>query len=169
MPFTAKRQQKCLTSPTNFTNFSRNELLDLIDHMGRELDICDRTWWFHTYKCCFIGADCVTFFVENKYAKNRNQGVVLGKELLNSNLIQHVTNGRHFEDAYFYYRISVDDDKTGEFLTKSIKSTSSKKFKYRKKFKKMHSVDTVCNCINFLFKFMNVKLEFLVKKIENLY
>ncbi len=38
----------------------------------------DRTWFFRKYSRCFVGADLVTWIIENGFAKTRDEAVFIG-------------------------------------------------------------------------------------------
>ena len=71
----------------------------------RLVDIQDRKHNFKTYPKCFVGSDAVTVLVDKAMAADRSAAVQQLEDLLQANLIAHVTRDHLFEDKKFFYGI----------------------------------------------------------------
>eukprot|EP01096_Ripella_sp_DP13-Kostka_P000074 TRINITY_DN1009_c0_g1_i1.p1 TRINITY_DN1009_c0_g1~~TRINITY_DN1009_c0_g1_i1.p1 ORF type:complete len:266 (+),score=84.44 TRINITY_DN1009_c0_g1_i1:70-867(+) len=71
--------------------------------------IKDRTFNFRFYRMCFVGEEAVDWFLREALAKDREEAVLLGKQLLEFDLIHHVADRHIFKDEYLYYRFREDD------------------------------------------------------------
>ena len=86
-------------------HLNQNEMNHLLNAMRSGLSICDRIWWFKTYKECFVGSECITWLVTNHHAlcQTREEALEICNQILRSGHIRHVKNQHEFEDGYFFY------------------------------------------------------------------
>eukprot|EP01114_Cavostelium_apophysatum_P011844 TRINITY_DN2636_c0_g1_i2.p1 TRINITY_DN2636_c0_g1~~TRINITY_DN2636_c0_g1_i2.p1 ORF type:complete len:1423 (+),score=460.75 TRINITY_DN2636_c0_g1_i2:227-4495(+) len=75
------------------------------------LQLKDRSWYMKTYPQCFVGSDCVHFFMD-RYSLTRKQALKLGNKLLTKRLIAHVENQHLFSDAMLYYHFTTPSERT---------------------------------------------------------
>ena len=64
---------------------------------------------FRSYENAFVGSEAVDWLISKKYAKSREEAVVIGEKLLALDYIHHVTYSHHFKDEAIYYRFKDDD------------------------------------------------------------
>ena len=55
---------------------------DISERMRQGLEIRTRKWLLKSYPDVFVGKDAVTWLVENKFAKNRDDAVAIGNRLV---------------------------------------------------------------------------------------
>jgi len=80
------------------------------------IEIRNRSWMKRIHRDCFIGSDFVDFLVNQGLAGSRLDAVNIGKKMISSKLIKHITSSGSFKDAYLYYRFAEDDDSSTAVL-----------------------------------------------------
>ena len=70
------------------------------------VNIKSRRYHFTTYDNCFVGTECVDWFVHDGLAASRSEAVALGNTLLAAGRIHHVTGEHPFEDDSLFFRIT---------------------------------------------------------------
>ncbi|XP_068675817.1 1-phosphatidylinositol 3-phosphate 5-kinase-like [Montipora foliosa] len=73
------------------------------------LAIKDRYYHLRKYHACFVGSEAIDWFIANGYASSRLEGVKLGQDLLDADLVHHVVDEHNFEDKALFYRFRQDD------------------------------------------------------------
>ena len=95
-------------------------LEDTAKDFRRRLPTDSRVHWLKVYQNTFVGADAVTFFVREGYAKTRVEAVGLGKNIAASyKLFQHMTRkDQELEDSKtLYYRFLTLDNSAYKIIT----------------------------------------------------
>lgn len=93
--------------------YSDRELRELVNLLRHHVEIRNRSFMRNVYRDCFIGSDAVDFLLSQGFAKDRKEGVSIGKLMLKKSLIRHVSGtSSRFQDAYLYYRFQEDDLET---------------------------------------------------------
>ena len=82
------------------------------------LDIRDRRYKFKTYKKCFIGTEAIKVIIKLNLASNGDDAIAFGNKLIETNIIQHVTNKHLFKNEKLFYRFTDQ-----YYNTNSYKST----------------------------------------------
>jgi len=111
--------------PNAKSNINITDLIQLMINPVRGISVKNRRWMFRTYKDCFIGTDLVDWFLANNIAKNRIRAVQIGRQLVASNIIEHVTLDHDFKDEYLFYRFTdnfVHKQQNGDFTKKETNS-----------------------------------------------
>jgi len=75
------------------------------------LFISDKKHNLKTYPNVFIGSQCVDWFIEYGYVFSREEGIELGQQLIEKNVIHHVADDHKFKDEYLFYRFLEDEEK----------------------------------------------------------
>ncbi|XP_033104545.1 DEP domain-containing mTOR-interacting protein-like [Anneissia japonica] len=84
-----------------------------------------------SYEKCFYGSEMVDYLVRKGEVDSRQKAVVLGKDLLESEIIRHVTEEHHFKDEHIVYQFHphLESIKLSDLLSIDLKprtgSTSS--------------------------------------------
>ncbi|KAJ7382104.1 hypothetical protein OS493_036943 [Desmophyllum pertusum] len=60
------------------------------------------------YRNCFTGCELVDWLIQSSEVSDRVQGVALGRELLDQEIIKHVTDEFHFRDETIFYQFMID-------------------------------------------------------------
>lgn len=68
-----------------------------------KIEIKDRKYKSKTYKHCFIGSEAVSLIIELKLALNKTEAIEFGDQLINANLVSHVTNDHMFKNEELFY------------------------------------------------------------------
>eukprot|EP00045_Choanoeca_perplexa_P011569 m.123417 g.123417 ORF g.123417 m.123417 type:complete len:188 (+) comp15678_c0_seq2:1849-2412(+) len=78
----------------------------------------DRRYKLKSYKKVFRGCDLVSFLIEEGLADERDEAVLVGKQLMTSGLFEHVHRDHWLEDGVLFYRfcVSMNDEETGETM-----------------------------------------------------
>ena len=82
---------------------SRTDLLQKCELAYHGFDVQTRTYHFHEYEKCFVGKEAVTWMIENRLCKKREDAVLLAKEWKKRGYIRHVENQQEFEDQKYFY------------------------------------------------------------------
>jgi uncharacterized protein (DUF924 family) len=82
------------------------ELALLAANYEKLVEIKDRKYNFKTYESCFVGNEAVSTLVNKKLAKDRKEATATLEQLLQVNLIHHVTREHSFEDKNLFYRFT---------------------------------------------------------------
>lgn len=56
-----------------------------------------------------MGSEAVDFFVQQRFADSRQEGVALGQAMVDAGLFHHVVDEHKFEDKYLFFRFFVDE------------------------------------------------------------
>ncbi len=67
----------------------------------------DRRFMLTTYKNCFVGSEAVVWFLQNGFAKTREEALVIGNWLMSFDEFQHANKAHGFEDHYLLYLFPV--------------------------------------------------------------
>jgi len=86
-------------------SISKSRFLTLLDEFPQKVELKDRKYKLKTYKSCFVGREAVTWLVENNYAANREEAVVIGNLLRSRGVFVHVVKEHPFEDKYLFYKL----------------------------------------------------------------
>jgi hypothetical protein len=78
------------------------------------VEIKNRRYLLSNYSDCFVGSECVNWFIREGLAASRAEAVSLGNTLLVGGYINHVTGDHPFEDAHLFYRMSTVDRGRGQ-------------------------------------------------------
>ncbi|PFX30086.1 Glutathione peroxidase [Stylophora pistillata] len=73
------------------------------------LTIKDRYYHLKKYHSCFVGSEAIDWFIANGFATTRQEGIQLGQQLLDADLVHHVVDEHNFEDRELFYRFRQDD------------------------------------------------------------
>lgn len=73
------------------------------------LTIKDRYYHLKKYHSCFVGSEAIDWFLANGFATTRQEGIQLGQQLLDADLVHHVVDEHNFEDKELFYRFRQDD------------------------------------------------------------
>ncbi|KNC87203.1 hypothetical protein SARC_00680 [Sphaeroforma arctica JP610] len=88
------------------TQFRNTPMVDIIAALKAGVNIRDRKKKFRTYRSCFSGVNAVNTMMDLKFARDKEEAVVLGNLLMKMNYIRHVTGNRLFKnsnDVYFQF------------------------------------------------------------------
>lgn len=88
-------------------SITKSQFLALLDEFPQKIELKDRKYKLKTYKSCFVGRDAVTWLVENNYAVNREEAVVVGNLLRTRGVFCHVVKEHPFEDKHLFYKLQV--------------------------------------------------------------
>lgn len=69
----------------------------------------DRSFRLSPYPCCFVARDAIDYFVTNKLAVNRYDGLKLLRMLVISDTVHHVTDAHEAKDEKLFFRFRADD------------------------------------------------------------
>jgi hypothetical protein len=72
--------------------------------------IKDRKYHLKSYKRCFVGKELIDWLVANNEATDRQEGLKIGRELLEAGVIHHVCDDHHFKDEHLFYRFRNDEE-----------------------------------------------------------
>lgn len=72
--------------------------------------IKNRTAWFTSYPKCFVGSAAVDWMVEKNKAKDRVEAVAFGEQLIQADLVHHVSDNAGFSDDKAWFRFRADDE-----------------------------------------------------------
>ena len=78
------------------------------------LDIRDRKWMLKTYPKCFVGSEMVIYLIKSKLVSTEKEAVTLGRLLVASNIIRHVTGDHDFKNEQLFYRFMDDEPNHGK-------------------------------------------------------
>jgi hypothetical protein len=79
-------------------------LLEIANRMRKELDIRDRSYFWSTYKDCFVGEDAVTWMVETGVAGSITEALDIGNQLQTLGFLEHVVQEHQFKNKPLFYR-----------------------------------------------------------------
>ncbi len=68
----------------------------------------DRTYLFKTYPNCFVGSELVSWCVRTGMALDREEAVLLGKDMMARGILHHFTNEHNFHDKGYFYVFHED-------------------------------------------------------------
>jgi len=71
--------------------------------------IHDRSGWIHTAPKSFVGSEAVSWLVEKGHAQTREEGIAIGQQLIEDDVIHHSYDPKNFLDANEWYRFRTDD------------------------------------------------------------
>jgi hypothetical protein len=84
-----------------------NDVERLLRRMLDGLDIKSRWYRGSVYPECFVGSDCISWFVAEGFTTSRVEALALGNSLIDLGHFQHVTGDHLLEDRYLFYRLSA--------------------------------------------------------------
>ncbi|EDQ88094.1 uncharacterized protein MONBRDRAFT_32997 [Monosiga brevicollis MX1] len=82
-----------------------DEIRHIIARASRDLPTL-RRYRLKAYRDVMRGSDFVTYLVRHGAARDREHATSIGRALLSSKVLAHVTNEHHFHDAPYFYRFS---------------------------------------------------------------
>jgi len=86
--------------------------------MMNKLDIRDRSSFLRTHPRCFVGKDAVQFLIDTKYAKDAEEAIQIGNQLIEAGVIEHVTREHMFKNEDLLYRfVEHDPTKSARYET----------------------------------------------------
>jgi pyruvate/2-oxoglutarate dehydrogenase complex dihydrolipoamide dehydrogenase (E3) component len=88
-------------------------LSDVAEQLSCACEVKDRRYHLMTYPQCFVGSEAVDAMLKHGLAGSREDGVVLGNELLKLGLLSHVTADHAFKDEALFYRFRAHDRDRG--------------------------------------------------------
>lgn len=71
--------------------------------------IKDRQIWFTRHAKCFVGSAAVDWMVEKGHAASREDAVSVGNQMIESDIIHHVSDEKSFQDDNVWYRYREDE------------------------------------------------------------
>ena len=74
--------------------------------MEKRLDIKTRKWRLKYYPDCFVGSQATKMMIKLQLAEDEQDALQLGDRLIQSGLIQHVTNAHQFENRFLFYQFT---------------------------------------------------------------
>ncbi|XP_071952437.1 DEP domain-containing mTOR-interacting protein-like [Antedon mediterranea] len=100
-----------------------------------------------SYEKCFYGSEMVDYLVKKGQVGSRQEAVMLGKDLLESEIIHHVRDEHHFKDEHLVYQFHphLETIKLSDLLNFDIKpirissASSSPTISYMMQSNKLHS------------------------------
>jgi hypothetical protein len=131
-----RRSQLLTTEMFDSKNLDLNAIAQELQG-PRGVPMQTRRWHIRLHTNCFIGEEMVTWIVENfKDVNTRPEAEIVGKNLLQQGLFQHVDKRHEFRDGNYFYRIaeqyanpprpsSKGGGWLGTFNTKSVTPTPS--------------------------------------------
>jgi len=93
---------------------SDDQLQTLSEEIHRADLIKDRSHHLKKYPKSFLGSDVVKFFLDQGYASNVREAESLGQQLMDADLIHHVTDDHPFKNENLFYRFREDDKQKGK-------------------------------------------------------
>jgi hypothetical protein len=87
----------------------RSELKLVADSLRQGVPLKNRRHGLLKFRNCFVGQEAVSWLVDNKYAPDRGEAIVLGNLMLKDGFFHHVLLRHTFRDAQLFYRFSVDE------------------------------------------------------------
>jgi hypothetical protein len=69
-----------------------------------------RTHWFTTHAKCFVGSAAVEWLVTNGKAKDAFEALAFGNQLIEADLLHHVSDNAGFSEDKAWFRWRADDD-----------------------------------------------------------
>jgi len=78
--------------------------------LKENLEIKDRKYHLRTYKKCFLGSDAVNWMLKLGITYQVEDAILIGRQLMEENLIYHVTKDADFENEENFYRFTEDDN-----------------------------------------------------------
>eukprot|EP01147_Barroeca_monosierra_P003426 gene3426-6065_t len=87
----------------------QSERKDLAEQLAGSDLLGDRIYHLQTYKNCFVASDAVRFLIEKGFAASRQEATEKLQELVESNLIHHVTHDNTFSNNKLFFRLTSED------------------------------------------------------------
>lgn len=86
------------------TKFNLDVLAAQVRNPLTGVSVKNRSYSFRIYPKCFVGQELVDYFLVRNLVQNRAAAVLLGNELLQKGVFEHVTKQHKFEDKMLFYR-----------------------------------------------------------------
>lgn len=95
----------------NSRKWEQLPLSEVVHRFRASVDVRDRKYRLSTYCRTFVGEHAVSALVVGGVARNREDAVRLGQELLDAGVIEHCVREHNFSDAMLFYRFIEDTDR----------------------------------------------------------
>lgn len=93
-----------------FTSIDTNDLTVLAHNLKEGVEVKDRKYHLKTYKSCFLGTEAVNWLIKQGIVATEEDAEIIGQEMIDNNLIYHVTKDESFRNKEFFYRFTQDDN-----------------------------------------------------------
>eukprot|EP00180_Rhodochaete_pulchella_P002321 Plantae.Rhodophyta-Rhodochaete_pulchella.ctg3514.p1 GENE.Plantae.Rhodophyta-Rhodochaete_pulchella.ctg3514~~Plantae.Rhodophyta-Rhodochaete_pulchella.ctg3514.p1 ORF type:complete len:452 (-),score=51.63 Plantae.Rhodophyta-Rhodochaete_pulchella.ctg3514:118-1473(-) len=103
------------------------DMMRLIEEFRHGAEIRDRKFHTKQYRNCFVGCDAVQWLVDAGYARNVDEAVSVGNQMMEQGVFSHVSHDHSFENKFLFYRFEEESKIDRRRLSRSISCWLQKK------------------------------------------